>query len=183
MVSAESTTGSPKAGYLGAVLVASRFVVGFCLVENGVVPFCPTGARVLKNGDPFVISRRSLSRVGEAPPEAEGLCAEVVDEVHIPFLLQGTASEDGLSWADPEGPVGDVSSDPRHLKSVTTCPFCPCACIYSIDEPLEPVVSLFVPSPFPITGLPHILSLDFHRGLLNEEPIGCVALSVEFGMP
>lgn len=160
VVSAESTTGSPKAGYLGAVLVASRFVVGFCLVENGVVPFCPTGARVLKNGDPFVISRRSLSRVGEAPPEAEGLCAEVVDEVHIPFLLQGTASEDGLSWADPEGPVGDVSSDP-----------------------LEPVVSLFVPSPFPITVLPHILSLDFHRGLLNDEPIGCVALSVEFGMP
>ena len=67
---------------------------------------------MLKNGDPLGTSCISLSRVGDALPEADGLCVEVEGLDHIPVLPHGTASEDGLSWAEPDGPVGDVSSDP-----------------------------------------------------------------------
>ena len=127
-MSAEST------GYWEEALVGSIFAAGFCLVENAV-PFCPkAGARVLKKGELFVISWISLSRVGEAFPEAEGLCVEAEAEDHIPVLLHGTASEDGLSWAEPDCPVGDVSSDPmkssqhRHVHYVVQ--------IYDIDMQL-----------------------------------------------
>lgn len=94
--------------------------------------------------------------MGEALPEAEGLWDVVADVFHIwPREAQGTASDNGLSWAEPEGPVGDISSDPLELLA-------------SLLGPREPPKAL----------LPHI-SLDGHRELPNDEPIGCVALSAE----
>lgn len=102
---------SLKVGYLVDVVVVSMFPAGFCLLAKAD-PFCPRDGRG-KNWEVFPISCISLSRVGETLPEADCLWEEGVDEFHItPWEPHGTASDDGLSWAEPEGPVGDVSSDP-----------------------------------------------------------------------